>query len=47
MDRKRNVFEPGVEFNIAGNVATATGTASAGGIGDFRDIVNVGRYVYL
>ena len=42
LDRKRNVFEPGVEFNIAGNVATATGTASAGGIGDFRDIVNIG-----
>ena len=42
LDRKRNVFEPGVEFNIAGNVSTATGTASAGGIGDFRDLVNVG-----
>ena len=42
LDRKRNVFDAGVEFNITGITTMATGTASAGGIGDFRDIVNVG-----
>ena len=42
LDRKRNVFESGIEFSITGDVSTATGTVSGGGIGDFRDIVNVG-----
>ena len=42
LDRKRNVFEAGVEFSISGITTLSTGTASAGGIGDFRDLVNVG-----
>ena len=42
LDRKRNVFETGVEFSIAGNVANATGTISGGGVGDFRELVKVG-----
>ena len=42
LDRKRNVFESGVEFSIVGITTLSTGTASAGGIGDFRDLVNVG-----
>ena len=42
LDRKRNVFESGIEFTIAGNVANATGTISGGGIADYRELVKVG-----
>jgi len=41
LDRKRNVFESGVEFQVTGNL-NGTSVVSGGGIGDYRDIVKVG-----
>mgnify|MGYP001163896373 CR=1 FL=1 len=41
LDRKRNVFEGGSEFNVVGN-ANGTSVVSGGGIGDYRELVKVG-----
>ena len=45
LDRKRNVFDSGIEFSITGNVANATGTVSGGGIADYRELVKVGDMI--